>query len=83
MGRDDLFPALPFLEHPGGLSEGALIGQGGRPLVLAVLAVLDILKKPISMGGKIISSVLVLITSWIGLLVYYLYAKNHLTEWFK
>lgn len=52
-------------------------------LVLAVLAVLDILKKPISMGGKIISSVLVLITSWIGLLVYYLYAKNHLTEWFK
>jgi uncharacterized protein YacL len=52
-------------------------------LVLAVLAVLDIFKKPISMGGKIISSVLVLITSWIGLLVYYLYAKNHLTEWFK
>ena len=52
-------------------------------LVLAVLAVLDIFKKPISMGGKIISSVLVLITSWIGLLVYYLYAKDHLTEWFK
>lgn len=52
-------------------------------LVLAVLAVLDIFKKPISMGGKVISSVLVLITSWIGLLVYYLYAKNHLTEWFK
>ena len=52
-------------------------------LVLAVLAVLDIFKKPISMGGKIISSVLVLITSWIGLLLYYLYAKNHLTEWFK
>ena len=52
-------------------------------LVLAVLAVFDILKKPISTVGKIISCVLVLITSWIGLIVYYLYAKDHLTEWFK
>jgi hypothetical protein len=24
-----------------------------------------------------------LLTSWIGLIVYYLYAKDHLTEWFK
>ena len=52
-------------------------------IVLAVLAVLDIIKKPISTVGKIISCVLVLITSWVGLVVYYLYAKNHLTEWFK
>ena len=52
-------------------------------LVLSVLAVLDILKKPISTGGKIITAVLVLLTSWIGLAVYYLYAKDHLTEWFK
>ena len=52
-------------------------------LVLAVMAVLDILKKPISTGGKIITAVLVLLTSWIGLAVYYLYAKDHLTEWFK
>ena len=52
-------------------------------LVLAVLAVIDILTKPISLVGKIICCVLVLITSWIGLLVYYLYAKNHITEWFK
>ena len=52
-------------------------------LVLAVLAVIDILKKPISTVGKVISCVLVLITSWVGLVVYYLYAKNHLTEWFK
>ena len=52
-------------------------------LVLAILAVIDIFKKPISLVGKIICSVLVLITSWIGLLVYYLYAKNHITEWFK
>ena len=52
-------------------------------VVLAVIAVLDILKKPISTVGKIISVILVLITSWVGLVVYYLYAKNHLTEWFK
>ena len=52
-------------------------------IVLSVLAVLDIIKKPISLVGKIIASVLVLITSWVGLVVYYLYAKNHLTEWFK
>ena len=52
-------------------------------IVLAVLAVFDILKKPISTVGKIISCVLVLITSWVGLIVYYLYAKDHLTEWFK
>ena len=44
---------------------------------------LDILKKPISPVGKIITSVLVILTSWIGLAVYYLYAKDHLTEWFK
>lgn len=52
-------------------------------LVLAIIAVLDILKKPISLIGKIICCVLVLITSWIGLLFYYLYAKDHLVEWFK
>ena len=52
-------------------------------VVLSVLAVLDIIKKPISLIGKIITAVLVLATSWIGLADYYLYAKNHLTEWFK
>lgn len=52
-------------------------------VVLSVIAVLDILKKPISLVGKIVTAVIVLATSWIGLAVYYLYAKNHLTEWFK
>ena len=52
-------------------------------LVLAVLAVIDICKKPISVVGKMICSVLVLATSWVGLIVYYLWAKDHITEWFK
>ena len=52
-------------------------------IVLSILAVLDILKKPISTLGKVITIILVLITRWMGLAVYYLYAKDHLTEWFK
>ena len=52
-------------------------------VVLSVITVLDIVKKPIGLIGKIISAALVLMTSWVGLLVYFLYAKNHLTEWFK
>ena len=52
-------------------------------LVLAVLAGIDICKKPISVVGKVICSVLVLATSWVGLIVYYLWAKDHITEWFK
>lgn len=52
-------------------------------IVLAVAAVIDILKKPISLVGKIITCVLVLITSWVGLVVYYLFAKDRLTKWFK
>ena len=52
-------------------------------LVLAIMAVLDILKKPISLVGKIICSVIVILTSWIGRAVYDLYAKDHITEWFK
>ena len=35
-------------------------------LVCAVLAVLDIFKKNISTVGKVIASVLVLLTSWVG-----------------
>lgn len=52
-------------------------------IVLAVLAVIDIFKKPIGLVGKIICAVIVLATSWIGLAVYYLYAKDHITSWFK
>ena len=52
-------------------------------VVLSVLAVLDIIKKPISLVGKVITAIIVLCTSWIGLAVYYLYATDHLTEWFK
>ncbi len=61
--------------------KGSLIYLIG--LVLSIIAVLDIIKKPISLVGKIICAVLVLATSWIGLLVYFLYAKDRITKWFK
>ena len=52
-------------------------------LVCAVLAVLDIFKKNISTAGKVIASIVVLLTSWVGLAVYYFYGRDHLQEWFK
>ena len=51
--------------------------------IFAIKAVLEILKMPMGTAGKVISAVLVLCTSWIGLAVYYFYAKDKLVEWFK
>ena len=52
-------------------------------LVLAIKAVLEILKMPMGTAGKVISVVVVLCTSWVGLAVYYFYAKDKLVDWFK
>ena len=42
-------------------------------LVCAIWCVLDIF----------IAAVVVLLTSWVGLAVYYFYGRDHLQEWFK
>lgn len=52
-------------------------------LVCAIWCVLDIFKKNISTGGKVIAAVVVLLTSWVGLAVYYFYGRDRLQEWFK
>ncbi|WP_081415360.1 PLDc N-terminal domain-containing protein [Parabacteroides massiliensis] len=52
-------------------------------IVCTVLAIVDVFKKNITTIGKIIMTVLLLLTSWIGLALYYFWAKNHVTEWFK
>lgn len=52
-------------------------------IVCTVLAIVDVFKKDITTIGKIIMTVLLLLTSWIGLILYYFWAKNHITEWFK
>lgn len=52
-------------------------------LVCAIWCVIDILKQPIGLIGKLITAVVVLATSWVGLLLYYFWARHHLTSWFK
>ena len=52
-------------------------------IVLCVKAILEVFNMSISTAGKVITVVLLLATSWVGLAVYYFYAKYHLTEWFK
>ena len=47
-------------------------------LILAVMAVLDIFKKNISTPWKIIWTLLILATSWVGLAVYYFFAKERI-----
>ena len=58
-----------------------ILGIVGR--ILSILAILDVLKKNISSTGKIITIVVLLLTNLLGVAVYYLYAKDHLQEWFK
>ena len=51
--------------------------------VLAIMAVMDVFKKNITTGWKIIWSLLLLVTGWIGLAVYYFFAKNKIEGWSK
>ena len=51
--------------------------------ILAIKAVLEVLKKNISTGWKIIWSLLLLVTGWIGLAVYYFNAKDKIEGWSK
>lgn len=49
----------------------------------AICGVMDIFQEKLSTAGKVIASIVVLLTSWLGFAVYYFYAKDHLQEWFK
>ena len=49
----------------------------------AIWCVMDIFKKNISTAGKVIAAIVVLLTSWLGLAVYYLYGRDPLEEWFR
>ena len=51
--------------------------------LLAIKAVLEVFKKKISTGWKIIWSVLLLVTGWLGLAVYYFFAKDKIESWSK
>ena len=52
-------------------------------VILGVVAVLEILSQPISLVSKIIVIAFVLITSWVGIAVYYLLLRGNLTRWFR
>ncbi len=49
----------------------------------AVWCAVDIFRKRIGIMPKILVSVAVLATSWVGILLYYLWAGRHMEEWFK
>ncbi|MDY6436965.1 MAG: hypothetical protein SPK72_05275 [Bacteroidales bacterium] len=52
-------------------------------VILGVVAVLEILSQPINTFSKIIISILVVITSWVGIAVYYLLLRGNLTKYFR
>lgn len=52
-------------------------------VILGVTAVLEILGQPINLLSKILVIAFVLITSWIGIAVYYLLLRGNLTRWFR
>ena len=52
-------------------------------LVLAIKAVLEILKWPVDGVKKLLVAILVLLTSWIGLAVYYLWGRENLPSILK
>ena len=60
---------------------GTIIWLAG--IFCSIWCVLDIFKKPISIVGKLIMTVIVLATSWLGLILYYFWARRHVTSWSK
>ena len=52
-------------------------------LVCAIWCVLDVFKKNIILPWKLIVSVLVLGTSWVGLAVYYFLVRQNIEKWLK
>lgn len=52
-------------------------------LVLAIMAAWQILKLEGNIVKKVIFAVLVLITSWVGIALYYLWLDKKIPEWVK
>ena len=50
---------------------------------MAIKAVLEVCKMNISTAWKLIWSIILLVTGWIGLAVYYFYAKDKIQGWSK
>lgn len=60
---------------------GLIIGLIG--LVLCIKAIIEILSLEGDIAKKLIAAILVFCTNWIGLAVYYFYAKERMPEWVR
>ena len=52
-------------------------------LVLTIKACLEIWKVPVDGVKKLLVIIGLLLTSWVGLIIYYFFAKDKLTGWLK
>ena len=52
-------------------------------LVLCIKAVLEILALNGDMAKKLIAAILIVVTSGVGLAVYYFYARENMAQWVK
>lgn len=52
-------------------------------LILAIKAVLEIMQWKVDGVKKLVVAILVLLTSWIGLAVYYLWGRDNLPQMLK
>lgn len=52
-------------------------------LILAIKAVLEIMKWKVDGVKKLLVSILVLLTSWIGLIFYYFWGRDNLPQMLK
>jgi hypothetical protein len=52
-------------------------------VVLCIKAVLEILSLPGDMTKQLLCIVILLLTSWVGLVVYYFWAREQVGQWVK
>ena len=52
-------------------------------VILCVKAIMEIWNMPLSGLAKVIAIFILLMTSWLGLIIYYLVGRKNLPEWLK
>ncbi|MDD3039198.1 hypothetical protein [Bacteroides sp.] len=52
-------------------------------IILTIKAAIEIWNLNAALEKRIIAIVLILLTSWLGLLFYYFYGKERMSEWLK
>lgn len=52
-------------------------------LVLCIKAVLEILKWPVDGAKRILVAIVILLTSWVGLAIYYFWGRENLPKMLK